>query len=260
MTVHVNCDECPAESGQRTRWKLCHGCGCNPSAKPSSWLCGAEMTKSPPEGISVGPKDDNLFVWEVLIVGPPGTMLYVRLPLCPGLTVDAPGFGSCSLVADRYPERLPLRVWKVERFRAHTFSTDWSWLSRAWCREGGFFKAELKFPEDFPNSPPEMKFVTPMWHPNSACPGAAGACRTACSSQQMHPSGFSSDTHLPAPNPRPALQSTRTARCASPSCTLREWTGTTLWCVMAWGIPFLRWFSTARVRLHWSRRPRTLPS
>jgi hypothetical protein len=47
------------------------------------------------------------------------------------------------------------------------------WLSRAWCREGGFFKAELKFPEDFPNSPPEMKFVTPMWHPNSACPGGA---------------------------------------------------------------------------------------
>ena len=35
----------------------------------------AEMTKSPPEGISVGPKDDNLFVWEVLLVGPPGTMM-----------------------------------------------------------------------------------------------------------------------------------------------------------------------------------------
>lgn len=32
--------------------------------------------------------------------------------------------------------------------------------------EGGFFKAQLKFPQDFPNNPPEMKFVTPMWHPN----------------------------------------------------------------------------------------------
>ena len=32
-----------------------------------------EMCKSPPEGISVGPKDDNLFVWEVLIVGSSGT-------------------------------------------------------------------------------------------------------------------------------------------------------------------------------------------
>ncbi len=63
--------------------------------------------KSPPEGISVGPKDDNLFVWEVLMVGPPGTLY-----------------------------------------------------------EGGFFKATLKFPDDFPNSPPEMRFSSEMWHPN----------------------------------------------------------------------------------------------
>ncbi len=36
------------------------------------------------------------------------------------------------------------------------------------CRhsEGGFFKATLKFPEDFPNSPPEMRFVSDIWHPN----------------------------------------------------------------------------------------------
>ena len=32
--------------------------------------------------------------------------------------------------------------------------------------EGGFFKAILTFPEDFPQSPPEMKFVTEMFHPN----------------------------------------------------------------------------------------------
>lgn len=35
----------------------------------------AELTKSPPEGVSVGPKGDNLFEWEVLIVGPAGTLL-----------------------------------------------------------------------------------------------------------------------------------------------------------------------------------------
>jgi ubiquitin-conjugating enzyme E2 G1 len=32
--------------------------------------------------------------------------------------------------------------------------------------EGGFFKARLNFPEDYPNKPPEMRFITPMWHPN----------------------------------------------------------------------------------------------
>ncbi|KAJ3729162.1 ubiquitin-conjugating enzyme [Lentinula guzmanii] len=32
--------------------------------------------------------------------------------------------------------------------------------------EGGFFKARLTFPPEFPLLPPKMKFITPMWHPN----------------------------------------------------------------------------------------------
>jgi len=32
--------------------------------------------------------------------------------------------------------------------------------------EGGFFKASLVFPSDFPNMPPTMRFVSTMWHPN----------------------------------------------------------------------------------------------
>mmetsp|Transcript_33374 Transcript_33374/g.68272 ORF Transcript_33374/g.68272 Transcript_33374/m.68272 type:complete len:173 (+) Transcript_33374:142-660(+) len=32
--------------------------------------------------------------------------------------------------------------------------------------EGGFFKAQLDFPPDFPNMPPEMTFKCDMWHPN----------------------------------------------------------------------------------------------
>ena len=31
---------------------------------------------------------------------------------------------------------------------------------------GGLFSALLKFPTDFPNSPPEMRFETAMFHPN----------------------------------------------------------------------------------------------
>ena len=31
---------------------------------------------------------------------------------------------------------------------------------------GGFFPTELEFPDDFPNHPPKMKFLCPMWHPN----------------------------------------------------------------------------------------------
>lgn len=33
--------------------------------------------------------------------------------------------------------------------------------------EGGFLKAELVFPPEYPLMPPTMKFKTPMWHPNS---------------------------------------------------------------------------------------------
>mmetsp|Transcript_40019 Transcript_40019/g.54257 ORF Transcript_40019/g.54257 Transcript_40019/m.54257 type:complete len:107 (-) Transcript_40019:288-608(-) len=32
--------------------------------------------------------------------------------------------------------------------------------------EGGYFRAQLKFPNDYPNNPPEMKFKSKMWHPN----------------------------------------------------------------------------------------------
>ncbi len=32
--------------------------------------------------------------------------------------------------------------------------------------EGGFFKAQLDFPSDFPNMPPIMRFISTMWHPN----------------------------------------------------------------------------------------------
>jgi ubiquitin-conjugating enzyme E2 G2 len=32
--------------------------------------------------------------------------------------------------------------------------------------EGGVFEAELRFPEDYPLKPPEMRFLHRMWHPN----------------------------------------------------------------------------------------------
>ena len=51
--------------------------------------------------------DEDLFVWEVAIFGPPGTLY-----------------------------------------------------------EGGYFKARMNFPTDYPYNPPSVKFITDMWHPN----------------------------------------------------------------------------------------------
>ncbi len=67
-----------------------------------------DLSRNSPDGVSVGlGEDDNIFEWELMIVGPPDTYY-----------------------------------------------------------EEGLFKAKLKFPSDFPNSPPKMTFVTHILHPN----------------------------------------------------------------------------------------------
>ncbi|KZT66751.1 ubiquitin-conjugating enzyme [Daedalea quercina L-15889] len=48
--------------------------------------------------------------------------------------------------------------------------------------EGGFFRARLSFPEEYPLQPPKMKFLTQMWHPNIYADG------TVCISI-LHPPG-----------------------------------------------------------------------
>ncbi|KAK9447876.1 ubiquitin-conjugating enzyme/RWD-like protein [Limtongia smithiae] len=58
-------------------------------------------------GISAGLVDDNIYEWEVILIGPDDTLY-----------------------------------------------------------EGGFFKAILTFPVEYPLLPPKMRFETPMWHPN----------------------------------------------------------------------------------------------
>ncbi|CAG8461932.1 7689_t:CDS:2 [Diversispora eburnea] len=32
--------------------------------------------------------------------------------------------------------------------------------------EGGFFKARMTFPKEYPLLPPKLRFVSEMWHPN----------------------------------------------------------------------------------------------
>ena len=32
--------------------------------------------------------------------------------------------------------------------------------------QGGIFKFEMKFPKEYPNKPPKLQFITPLFHPN----------------------------------------------------------------------------------------------
>jgi len=104
-----------------------------PSLPP---LLTKELNKNPPEGVSVGLVDDSLFEWELLLVGPADT-LYEGTSCPPSLTLPP----SCDQVLTLPPSFPPSLA-------------------------GGFFKARLAFPNDFPNMPPTMTFQTEMWHPN----------------------------------------------------------------------------------------------
>merc|ERR1719223_2216368 len=66
-----------------------------------------ELTKTPMDGFSAGLLADNIFEWQIMIIGPQNTPY-----------------------------------------------------------DGGFFKATLKFPPEYPQLPPKMVFTSEMWHPN----------------------------------------------------------------------------------------------
>ncbi|CAO3669618.1 unnamed protein product [Umbelopsis vinacea] len=66
-----------------------------------------ELTRNPVPGFVVDLKDDNIFLWDVAIIGSPNTMY-----------------------------------------------------------EGGYFKATMMFPEDYPFQPPMFRFNNDFYHPN----------------------------------------------------------------------------------------------
>ena len=105
------------------------------AAQPSSSAVRAlaleykSIQEEPVEGFRVKlMNDDVLFDWEVAIFGPPDT-LYQG--------------GYFKVIA-----------------RLNYNSTK---LSHIWFL---FLQAQLKFPPDYPYSPPSMRFLTKVWHPN----------------------------------------------------------------------------------------------
>jgi len=100
---------------------------------PSSWFC-------PQIGLV---DDNNLYEWEILVIG------------CV----------SCSLVLGIATHRhLQPSGHVVVRRHSHLVYCA---INDSIYSEGGFFKALLTFPPEFPLLPPKMRFITPMWHPNS---------------------------------------------------------------------------------------------
>lgn len=92
-------------------------------------------------GISVGLVDDNdVFAWEVMLM----------------ISDDCKFYGGESVAFIRQtPEDMAVEL--CEKIRN----------ANALLLKGGFFRARLTFPKEYPLLPPKMKFETPIWHPNS---------------------------------------------------------------------------------------------
>ncbi|KAH8977194.1 ubiquitin-conjugating enzyme [Lactarius hatsudake] len=123
-----------------------------------------ELTKHPVEGFSAGLVDENnLYEWDVMIIG----FAPLPLSLLSGLVFSFAGIISMltSDIRSKAP-RILSSVYSCTPVIFHILMSIFS--------EGGFFKARLTFPPEFPLLPPKMRFITPMWHPNIYSDG--GVC------------------------------------------------------------------------------------
>ena len=92
--------------------------------------------------------DNNLYEWEVMIIG------CVRCPRYLPMMIDSRSTGFSDQPTH-----------SSESYGVPKVQLDL--IFPLIHSEGGIFKARLTFPEDFPLNPPKMRFITPMWHPNS---------------------------------------------------------------------------------------------
>ncbi|EKX48035.1 ubiquitin-conjugating enzyme Ubc14 [Guillardia theta CCMP2712] len=101
---------------------------------------------------------------------------FLSLALLPGLLAMAPAANSPTRLRSSQILRMQLR--ELQENPSELFSAglvdDSNMLEWNICisgppdslYEGGIFSARLSFPENYPDKPPSMKFLTPIWHPN----------------------------------------------------------------------------------------------
>lgn len=123
------------------------------------------QTQSDIPGISAGLVDDNIFEWDVMIMMSDECRFY--------------GGGWLSLLNSTEGRRRQCMLdpldprtrarWSVSENRCRAWvmkETDIRWLANARSSTGGFFRARMSFPPEYPLLPPKMKFETPIFHPN----------------------------------------------------------------------------------------------
>lgn len=103
-------------------------------------------------GISCGLVDNNVFEWEVMLMISDDVKLYG---------------GMVNRGLALWRSRVPFQP-RGEHQQSGNMASGYR---RRTCIDasdiGGFFRARLSFPPEYPHMPPKMKFESPLFHPNS---------------------------------------------------------------------------------------------
>ena len=86
--------------------------------------------------------EDNIFEWEVALFGPPDTLYQ----------------------GGYFKVRTSMKL--KTRSYIKTSSRSSSWFNISLYISTSLFQANMKFPADYPYSPPSVRFITKVWHPN----------------------------------------------------------------------------------------------
>lgn len=150
-------------------------------ANRSCWHL-AELSKCPVDGFSAGlVNDDNIYGALVPQFPSYGSRPLTRHSALCFFSIGVYRMGHhhfwvSGCIPISHENALGLSLWFAQPARhpvvcGYEFLSEESVLNRLTKRvkpnsEGAFLRARMTFPSDYPLSPPELKFISKMWHPN----------------------------------------------------------------------------------------------
>ncbi|KAJ5834985.1 Ubiquitin-conjugating enzyme E2 [Penicillium robsamsonii] len=135
----------------------------------------AELTESPPEGITVELADEsNVYEWRVKMDGPEGSPFHVcQNMICLPLSSPSP-----TKVSNRESPNSNLPV----QLQQTAFLTSWQ------TTQNGKFLVKLSLPTEYPFKPPTVSFATKIYHPNVTNDDKGSMCLGMLRADEWKPS------------------------------------------------------------------------